>query len=126
MKRIWIVALLVLLSAGGVFADSPRRVAIDAEFLLGAQQDRSVDNHLFLEETVLGNYENRIRLNEYRVRFNAISGRIFQLRHRITVAMRVRDPSIATVTGLREQLQSLVQEHDNLLNEFRQWVGTLR
>jgi hypothetical protein len=126
MKGLFFVVLLALLAAGVVFAETPQRVATDAEILLGREQDRSASNHLFLEESVLGSFENRIKLNEYRTRFNAISGRIYVVKNQITVALNVREPNIGTVTNLRQQLTNLVNEHDQLITEFRQWTTSLR
>ena len=124
--RIFSLALLLLiLVSGGVFAESQQRVALDAGVLLGQQEDRSADNHLFLESSILVSYENRITLNNYRTRFNSYSSRILTLRHQISNALSAREPRVETVSSLRRQLESLVAEHDALLNEFRQWVSNL-
>ena len=125
MKIITLGVLLVL-AAGGVFAETPQRVATDAEILLGIQQDFSAENRLFLESSILLNHENRIKLNEYRSRFNAIQGRIHILKHQITTALSARDPRIEVISSLRQQLTNLVDEHERIVNEFREWVSTLR
>ena len=124
--KIITLGLLLFLAASGAFAETSQRVAIDAELLLGQQTDRSAEYQLFLETSILANYENRIKLNEYRTKFNALSGRIYILRNQITVALNVREPRIETVSSLRQQLQNLINEHDTLLDEFRTWVATLR
>ena len=125
MKIFSLGLLLLVLASGGLFAETLERVAIDAEILLGQQQDRSADNHMFLESSILVSYENRIALNNYRTRFNSYSSRILNLRHQISVALSAREPRVDTVTSLRRQLEGLVGEHDALLAEFRQWVSNL-
>ena len=126
MKILTLGLLLFVLAAGGLFAETSLRIATDAENLLGIQEDRSASNHLFLETSLLLKYENRVKLNDYRVRFNAISARILALRNQVTNALQAREPRIDRISNLRGQLESLIGEHDALLSEFRQWVSTLR
>jgi hypothetical protein len=64
MKGVCIAVLLAVIVAGGVFAETPQKVATDAEILLGIEQDKSAANHLFFEESVMGSFENRIKLND--------------------------------------------------------------
>ena len=125
MRIISLGLILLVLASAGIFAETQQRVALDAEVLLGQQEDRSADNHLFLETSILLSYENRIMLNNYRTRFNSYSSRILTLRHQISNALSAREPRVDTVTSLRRQLESLVSEHDALLREFRQWVSNL-
>ena len=125
MKILSLGILLLVLASGGIFAESNQRVATDAEILLGQQVDWSESNRLFLELSIMASYENRIILNDYRTRFNAIGYRIVSVRHSLTNALNVREPRMETVNGLRRQLQSLVNEHDNLIDDFRQWVENL-
>ena len=125
MKILSLGILLLVLATGSVFAESNQRVATDAEILLGQQVDWAESNRLFLELSIMASYENRIILNDYRTRFNAIGYRVVNVRHQLTNALNVREPRMETVNGLRRQLQSLVIEHDNLIDEFRQWVENL-
>jgi hypothetical protein len=90
------------------------------------QQDKSTANHLFMEESVIVSHENRIKLNDYRVKFNSISGRIYILRNQISTALNVREPNVIVLASLRQQLQGLIDEHDKLINEFKQWSGSLK
>jgi hypothetical protein len=126
MRGICIGLLLVLVAAGGAFAETAEKVASDADILLGVQQDRSAANHLFMEDSVLMSYENRIKLNDYRTKFNALGGRIYVLKNQITTALNAREPNVTSVTNLRQQLQSLIDQHDSLINEFKQWTTSLR
>jgi len=125
MKRVWIVLVLVLLAAGGLFAETPQQVATDATALLGRQQDFSTDNHLFMETSVLESRENRIKLNDYRVKFNAITARIYRVKNQISTNLSVREPNVAALAAMRTQLQSLIDEHDKLIAEYKQWVSSL-
>ena len=126
MKIFSITLLLFVLAGAVVFGETPQRVATDAEILLGIQEDRAADNRIFLESSVMMSYQNRIILNNYRVRFNAITGRIQIIRHQITNALQSREPSIDRVNSLRDQMQNMVNEHEQILNEFRQWLSSIR
>ena len=126
MKIFSITLLLFVLAGAVVFGETQQRVTTDAEILLGIQEDRAADNRLFLDSSVLMSYENRIILNNYRVRFNAVTGRIQIVRHQITNALQAREPSIDRVNSLRDQMQNLVNEHESLLNDFRQWISSIR
>ena len=125
--KIFSLGLLIFIFAAGIcFGETPERVSRDAEVLLGQQTDRSRDNHLFMETYILTNFENRVILNDYRTRFNAITARITSLRHQIVVALGYREPRITMIAGLRNQLEGLIEEHDALLEDFRQWVSSLQ
>ena len=126
MKRVSIVLALMLLVAGGLFAETPQQVSTDANALLGQQQDLAADNRLFMETSVTVSRENRIKLNDYRTRFNAINGRIYRLRNQISVNLNVREPNVGMLTTLRQQLQALIDEQDKLITEYRQWVSSIQ
>ena len=126
MKGICIGVLFFVLLAGAVFAETPQKVVTDAEILLGQQQDRSTSNHIFLDTGLLTSRENRIKLNEYRQRFNAISGRIYVLRNRLTSSMSAREPNINELQAMRQQMEGLVKEHDDLIGEFRSWISSIQ
>ena len=125
MRNICIVLFLVLVAAGGLFAETDQQVSTDANILLGQQQDGSADNHLFMETSVLVSRENRIKLNDYRAKFSALSGRIYRLKNQISVNLNVREPNVVALASMRTQLQGLIDEHDRLITEFRQWVSSL-
>ena len=120
------IGLMLLLIAGAVFAETPQQVSTDANLLLGQQEDGSAANHLFMETSVIVSHENRIRLNDYRSKFNSLSGRIYRLKHQISVNLNVREPNVIALAGMRTQLQGLIDEHDRLITEFRQWVSSLQ
>ena len=126
MKGICIAVVFVLL-AGAVFAneESPERVATDAQTLLKQQEDKSAANHDFMTSSVLMSRENRIKLNQYRSKFSDISGRIYVLKNRISVGLKANDPKVDEVAAMRERLQGLIEEHDSLVNEYKQWVSSL-
>ena len=126
MKVLSLVLLIFIFAAGIGFAETSERVYRDADVLLGQQTDRSRDNHLFMETYILTNYENRMRLNDFRTRFNAVTARITNVRHQIVVAISYREPRVTMIAGLRNQLEQLINEHDAILDEFRQWVSTLQ
>ena len=119
------IGLLFALLAGGVFAETPQKVASDAGILLEQQQEKSAENHQFMEESVLVSRENRYKLNDYRSKFRTLSGQIYVVKNKISAAIDLREPDIAMLTSLREQLQGLIDDHDKLIGEFRQWVSTL-
>ena len=125
MKVLSLALLVLVLAAGGVYAETASRVLLDAEILLGQQQDRSAENRLFMETSILVNHENRIRLNDYRSRFNNINSRINIVKNQINTAINVRVPRIEEISFLRQQLQGLMDEHNRLINDFRQWVSSL-
>ena len=125
MKRLCFVLLFVL-AAGFIFAETAQHVARDADILLAQQEDRGANNRLFMETSIVTDHANRIRLNDYRSRFTALNGRIHQLRNQISVAWNVREPNVRAIETMRTQLQGLIDEHDRLTTELRQWVGTLR
>ena len=125
MKRLCFVFLFVL-AAGFIFAETAQHVSRDADILLAEQEDRSANNRLFMETSIIENHENRIRLNDYRSRFNAMNGRIAQLRTQISTAWNVREPDVTAIASMRTRLQALISEHDALVAEFRQWTSTLR
>jgi hypothetical protein len=124
MKKLCIGLVLVFIAVAA-FAETPQQVATDANVLLQQQQDRSAANHLFMETSVTVSRENRIKLNDYRIRFNAISGRIATVKNQISVGLNVREPNIIALTSLRQQLQGLIDEHDALITEYRQWVSSI-
>ena len=126
MKGICIGVLLFVLLTGAVFAETNQKVATDAEILLGQQEDRSAANHLFMDSSILVSRENRIKLNEYRSRFNAIAGRIYVLRNRISASLNAREADIKELSTLRQQLEGLIGEHDNLIAEFKQWISSIK
>ena len=128
MKKTLMFGILLFgfVVAGAFSNESPLRVATDAELLLGQELDRAADHRLFMESSVLESHENRITLNNYRTRFNAISGRIISIRHQINNALGVREPRVETISTLRRQLQVLMDEHDALIDEFRQWTSGLQ
>jgi len=126
MKRVSIVLVLILLAVGGLFAETPQQVSTDANVLLGQQQDLAADNRLFMETSVIVSRENRIKLNDYRTKFNAISGRIYRLKNQISVNLNVREPNVIALASMRQQLQGLIDEHDRLITEYRQWVTSIQ
>ena len=126
MKRVSIVLVLTLLVAGGLFAETPLQVSTDANVLLSQQQDLSAENHLFMDTSVIVSQENRIKLNDYRTRFNAISGRIFRLKNQISVNLSVREPNVVLLASQRTQLQALIDEHDKLVADFKQWASSIQ
>ena len=126
MKSICFGVLLLVLLTGAVFAETNQKVATDAEILLGQQEDRSAANHLFMDSSVLVSRENRIKLNEYRSKFNAIAARIYLVRNRISTSLNARDTDIAQLSALRQQLEGLIGEHDNLISEFKQWISSIK
>jgi hypothetical protein len=125
MKRASIVLVLILLAAGGLFAETPQQVSTDANALLGQQKDLSADNHLFMQTSVIVSQENRIKLNDYRTKFNAISGRIYKMKNQISVNLNVREPNVIMLATLRTQLQAMIDEHDKLVTDFQQWVSSI-
>ena len=127
MKGICIAVVLVLLATGAVFAneESPERVATDAQTLLKQQEDKSAANHDFMNSSVLMSRENRIKLNQYRAQFSEISGRIYVLKNRISVGLKAHEPKVDEVAVMRDRLQGLIDEHDKLINEYKQWVASL-
>ena len=126
MKSLFFVVLLALITAGGIFADSPEKVLADADSFLTLQQDKSATNHLFMEETTTDGFENRYKLNDYRARFVNLNGRISVMKNQINVALRAREPDIHAIYIYRHELQSLIDEHDRLINEFNVWVNKLK
>ena len=127
MKKLYIVLLLVLITAAGVFAyEKPEKVNADAQTFLEKEQAKSDANHLFLDENVFENFENRQKLNDYRSKFGNIDAKIYVLKNQISVALKSRTPDMDLVSAKRKQLESQVDEHDKLLSEYKQWVSNLK
>ena len=127
MKKLYIVLILVLITAVGVFAfETPEKVATDAEKLLTAEQAKSDSNRLFLDENKFSSFEDRQKLNEYRSKFGTIDARIYVLKNQISVALKSRTPDMDLVSAKHKQLENQVDEHDKLLSEYKQWVSSLK
>ena len=126
MKKIFAVLILATLVAGVSFAQSQDKVTSSANFLLDQQQDKSKENHLFIDQSVIVSFENRMKLNEYRAKFNSYNGRIYVLKNQIMNGINSYSPDVVTLAVQRQQLQELVDEHDKLIAEFRQWVSSLK
>ena len=126
MKKVYILVLFGLIAISGVFAQTNQKVAAEAETFLQTQQDKSAANHQFLDDNVLANQENRLKQDEYRKQFNDINGRIYVLKNQITVAMKSRTPDMQSISTKRKQLENQVEQHDKLLDEYKQWVASLK
>ena len=127
MKKLYIMVLLALVTAGGVFAaETPEKVSTDAKTLLATEEEKASSNHLFMDETVLNNLENRNKLNEFRGKFNAINTQIHVLKNQISVELNSRTPDVQSLSAKRQQLQVQIDEHDKVVAEYKQWVSTLK
>lgn len=127
MKKLSVVLLLVFIAAAGAFAqqkDTPERVKSDANQLLTAQEQKADAYHKFLDEEFLS-MENRQKLNEYRKNFSAMDADIYRLKNRISIAQRSQNPNIDSIKSQRDELQGMVDDYDNLLSEFKQWINGL-
>ena len=127
MKKIYIAFLLGFILAVSIYAqETPEKVTADAEELLAREQGKSDTNHQFLDDNVFGSFENRQKLNEYRSKFNEVNGRIYILKNQISVALKSRNPDMRLVSTRKRQLQTKVDDHDNLLAEYEKWVASIR
>jgi len=127
MKKLYILVLLALLVAAGIFAEeTAEKVSADAKTFLETQEGKSAANHQYLDENQFQSFEDRIKLNEYRSRFSAIDGRIYLLKNQISAGQKTRDPDMQALNTKRQQLETQIEEHDKLLDEYRQWVSSLR
>jgi len=126
MKKLIITIFLLSIAATVIFAqESSEKIITDANALLRAMEAKSEEYHLFLGIDAFQNIENRAILNEYRTKFSSINARINNLKNRISIAQRSRDPNIESIRQQRQELQSQVDEYDGLLSDFRQWVSRL-
>ena len=127
MKKLYLLIILGLLAAGLVLAQTAsEKVSQDAQVFLDSQQEKSDANHQFLEANVFESAENRVKLEEYRKRFNDINGRIYILKNQLTVGQKTRSPDLRALSQKRDQLEGYIKQHDQLLSEYRQWVSSLR
>ena len=126
MKKLYIMVLLALVAATIFALETAEKTAADAKTFLSREEEKSAANHHFLDENVFGSHENRVKLNEYRSKFNAIDARIYVLKNQISVALKASDPDMQAISTKRQQLQAHVDEHDKLLAEYKQWVSTLK
>ena len=124
MKRLCILIAFVFF-AGFASADTGEKVASEAESYLASQQEKSDGYHRFLDENPFGNLENREKLNDFKKRFNAVTGKIFVLKNQISGEQKSRSPNLNALAGHRSQLEALVSEHDDLLAEYKKWVSSL-
>ena len=125
MKR-FCIFILIVLAAGFVFAETPEKVSSDADALQTVQQGKSDEYHLFLQDSALDSYENRDKLNDYRARFNAITGKIIVSQNQIATEMKSRSPNTSQIQQIRQRMQGQVDEHDKLLAEYKDWVTSLK
>ena len=125
MKRFYFLIILIL-ACGFAFAETKEKVVSNSESLLMTQQDKNDEYHAFLDGNAFANHENRQKLNEYRRRFQDITGKIHVLRGQMRTEMSSRSPNLNALSIQRSRLETLVGEHDDLLEEFKQWVDSIR
>ena len=124
MKKLCILIVFVFFT-GFAFADTGEKVASDAESFLTSQQEKSADYHLFLDQNPLDSLGNREKLNDFRKRFNVVTGKIYVLKNQISVEQKSRSPNLRALAEHRNNLEVLVDEHDKLLSEYQKWVASL-
>ena len=125
MKRVYFLIILIL-ACGFAFAETSEKVAASADSLLATQQEKNADYHLFLEENSIDNHENRQKLNEYRKKFQDLTGQIHVLKGQMSTEMKSRSPNVNALSTQRSRMESLVADHDSLLDEFKKWVDSIK
>ena len=126
MKKLVITIFLLSIAATVIFTqESSEKILTDANALLRSLEAKSEEYHLFLGIDAFQNVENRVILNEYRTKFSSMNAKMYNLRNRISIAQRSRDPDIESIKQQRQELQSQVDEYDGLLSDFKQWVSRL-
>ena len=126
MKKLIIAIFMLSIAAAVIFAqDTTEKISADANALLKAMEAKSDEYHLFLSIDAFQNVENRAILKDYQTKFSSMNAKINNLKNRIAIAQRSREPDIESIRQQRQDLQGQVDEYDRLLSDFRQWVSRL-
>lgn len=127
MKKLVLVLILMMFSVTA-FADE-MLVKDEGNNFVNFQTDRNSDYRNFLNRMELDDIQARLKLEQYKNKLSNLNERIYSYKDRITRINNKQRRTMADLNEidyLKERMTSLVDEHDKLLSEIKQWAGSLK
>jgi carbon starvation protein CstA len=125
---VYVIAVSMALSMAVVFStETPQAVKNSGSITVGENNDRNSSYVRFLDTFIVDNHANRIKLEAYRKQLNSLAARINKYMADIKKEHSIssRAPNVELLNTLREEMQVLVTEHENLTKEVEGWVASI-